>query len=439
MNIEALYELFTKAGGRVCTDTRHIVPGSLFFGIQGEHFDGNSFAGQALEKGAAWAVVDDDSLAGKDRMIRVGDTVKALQDLARHHRRQLKRTKVIGLTGSNGKTTTKELLLAAMSKSYLAAATEGNLNNHLGVPLTLLGIKPECEYAIVEMGANHVREIKLLCEIAEPDCGLVTNVGQAHLEGFGGFEGVKRGKGELYDWLKSRGQTIFVNRDHADLLDMLGDYKQVVYYGHGADCLVSGQGATQGDFVSLQWRTGGKEFLVQTALTGLYNVENMLAAVCVATWFGVAPERVNAALEAYRPVNNRSQVMESGGNKFILDHYNANPTSMRAALENFRTADPGPAYPKRMLVLGDMLELDDSSPDAHQEIADLASATGADCLFVGKEFAACTLPSGSLSFQKAEEAAEWLRNEKITGYLVLVKGSRGVSLEKVKAVFELVS
>jgi UDP-N-acetylmuramoyl-tripeptide--D-alanyl-D-alanine ligase len=434
MNVPSLYALYLEAGGKVCTDSRKIEPGCLFFALKGPSFDGNRFAHEALKQGAAYAVVDDANLPEGNHLVRVPDALTALQALARHHRRQLSGTKVIALTGSNGKTTTKELMHAVLSEKFRTAATQGNLNNHIGVPLTLLGIRPGCEMAVVEMGATHVGEIAQLCAIAEPEFGLITNIGKAHLEGFGGMEGVKKGKGELYDWLKGGGHTVFVRRDDAELTAMLGPYEKAVYYGPGAGCLVGGRAEAEGPFVKLVWTSDkrpGATYSALSNLTGLYNASNLLAAVCVGTYFGVGETDIRSAIENYAPSNQRSQFIVQNGNALILDYYNANPGSMEAALRNFSETDPGNEFPRRLLILGDMLELGEASAREHQAVAEQAGATGAECVFVGKEFAACKLPAGALSFATSAEAAAHFRQKKPTGCFVLVKGSRGIRLEDV--------
>ncbi|MFO8002001.1 MAG: UDP-N-acetylmuramoyl-tripeptide--D-alanyl-D-alanine ligase, partial [Marinilabilia sp.] len=336
-NIENLYEVYLESG-IISTDTRKLVPGSIFFALKGDRFDGNRFAREALKQGCRLAVVDDAALKGEPGCFVVPDVLEALQQLAGYHRRNL-RIPVIGITGSNGKTTTKELITSVLSQKFKVWHTPGNLNNHIGVPLTLLSMKADTEIAVVEMGANHIGEIAALCEIARPDHGLITNVGNAHLEGFGSFEGVRQGKGELYTFLKRTGGEIFINIDNHWLLDMVGDYPWIGY-GTGNEAVVKGSNASAGPLLSFELTTSRVDRMpVNTNLLGLYNLENLLAAASIAHYFGVEEELVREAFENYLPENNRSQFMNTAQNRLLLDAYNANPSSMKAALDHFSTID----------------------------------------------------------------------------------------------------
>ena len=391
MEISTLYQIFLNCG-TVTTDSRNCPKGSLFIALKGDSFNGNAFAAQALNDGCAYAVIDETGHNPKDdeRYILVDNCLETLQQLANYHRRQLG-TRIIGITGTNGKTTTKELISAVLSQSYHVLYTLGNLNNHIGVPTTLLRLKAEHDLAVIEMGANHPGEIKFLSNIAEPDYGIITNVGKAHLEGFGSFEGVIKTKGELYDYLRAKHGTVFIDHDSEDLKRIAGGLHQICY---GSPCdevlSVEGEVIECAPFLKFRWRPAGGEWQeVQTGLIGAYNMQNMLAAATIGRTFGVEVDSINRALAAYEPKNNRSQLMETDDNKLLVDAYNANPTSMRAAIENFRDMK----VERRMVILGDMGELGESSWKAHQAIADLLVESGFEHVWlVGPKFKAVNEP-----------------------------------------------
>ncbi|MBB3056685.1 UDP-N-acetylmuramoyl-tripeptide--D-alanyl-D-alanine ligase [Mucilaginibacter gotjawali] len=455
-NTEQLYTLFLQHP-LIITDTRKILPGSLFFALKGEKFDANTFAEKAIEAGAAYAIIDNPVYQLNEKYLLVDDVLTALQDLARHHRRQLT-IPVIGLTGTNGKTTTKELINSVLSQHFKTQATQGNLNNHIGVPLSILTIDASHEMAVIEMGANHQKEIEFLCGIAQPSHGLITNVGKAHLEGFGGFEGVKKGKGELYDFLKKSenpqvrkseeqdGSGIaFINRDNPDLIEMeqLRGLQNVVYYGKSsANNLVNGEIIENSPLLTLKWANNhtGKSNLVKTQLTGAYNLDNILAAICIGVYFKLSDEEINKGVEDYQPKNNRSQIMQTATNTLICDYYNANPSSMQVAIENIGKIKAD----RKVLILGDMFELGDEAAAEHTAIIQKAMETPVDQrIFIGKEFAlaGATMDHGpwtmdkNVFFDTAEDAVAALKANPIKNSTILVKGSRGMALERLVELF----
>lgn len=430
-----LYDAFTSSTG-VSTDSRRIEEGVLFFALRGDNFDGNRFAQAALDAGASAAVVAADSgFNDGGQYIVVDDTLEALQALARRHRSRF-RIPVIGLTGTNGKTTTKELMCAVLSARYRVTATAGNLNNHIGVPLTLLRITEETEIAVVEMGANHPGEIASLASIALPDYGLITNVGKAHLEGFGSFAGVKRAKGELYDYLQRTGDTAFLNMDDPDLRGMVSgrpDLKTVPYGVETAGARILPVTSAE-PYLRLELPEG---ITVSTHLIGSYNAPNVMAALCAGRYFEVPLEDAAAAVEAYVPSNLRSQLERTARNLLVLDTYNANPSSMRASLGNFALSQ----FPRKVMILGEMLELGQDSVQEHCRVMETAAAMK-DCekvLFVGDEFgkAAAAAPDiaedGRFIFCKdVEEARRILVDAPVCGCSVLLKGSNAVHLPLLK-------
>jgi len=441
---EELYHLYQQHSV-ISTDTRKIASDSLFFALKGDKFDANTFAEQALAAGAAYAVIDDLQYQLGEKYLLVGNVLTALQDLARHHRRQLT-IPVIGLTGTNGKTTTKELINSVLSQRFNTYATQGNLNNHIGVPLTILSINSTHEAAVIEMGANHQKEIELLCTISQPTHGLITNVGKAHLEGFGGVEGVKKGKGELYDYLKASGGITFVNSDSPDLMAMQNarSLKNVVYYGSiDLENLVSGQLTENSPYLTLQWTNNenGKSYDVRSQLTGAYNLDNILAAICIGIYFKLNPEEINAGISGYQPKNNRSQITQTATNTLICDYYNANPSSMFVAIENMGkiTAD------HKVLVLGDMFELGEESAVEHEAVIRKAMETQVDeRIFIGAEFYNAeksmdhrpwTIDKKTLFYSTVEEAIVDLKTNPIKNATVLIKGSRGMALERLVELF----
>ena len=428
VDVEALYQRYLQsiaAGGQVCTDTRKIKAGDIFFALKGPSFDGNQYALKALESGALCAVVDDPAVATDDRFVLVEDVLTTLQNLGTYHRRQLG-IPILAITGSNGKTTTKELLHAVLSADRKTGATAGNFNNHIGVPLTLLSFTSDLEFGIVEMGANHQKEIAALSRIAEPDYGLITNIGLAHLEGFGGPEGVKKGKGELFDYLRESGGTIFCWTDSQDLEDLVGDYGRVIRYGSSG--LATGQSIDEAQFATMDISLAGAESTrLQSQLIGSYNVPNMLAAAAVGLHFGVTPDSIIKAIEGYHPDNNRSEWKRIGSNDFVLDAYNANPSSVRAALKNFKALERA----NKIIVLGDMLELGEFSEQEHRDIAIQALDSGADLVvLVGPLFEAVK-QEGALYFNNSVEAGADLARRNLKDSTLLIKGSRGIALEKV--------
>ena len=429
MTVKEIYSIFQKCTG-VTTDSRKCGPGLMFFALKGERFDGNEFVRGALEQGCPYAVMDNAGLydAQDSRMILVDNVLSTLQQVAALHRRTLG-IPVIGITGTNGKTTTKELTNAVMSTTYNVLCTQGNLNNSIGVPLTVLGLKPEHEYAIVEMGASHPGDIKELVEVSQPDFGLITNVGKAHLLGFGSFEGVKRTKGELYDWLREHDGTAFVNRDNEHLQQMCKGLPLIEYGKPGHDgLLVEGEVLECNPFVKFRWRSGkGEWHTVQTSLIGAYNVDNALAAITIGLKFGVKEQDASEAVANYKPQNNRSQLTETGRNSLVVDAYNANPTSMAAALENFSMIKAQ----DKMLILGDMRELGEASDAEHRKIVEEIVKYGfTQVWLVGSEFAKAADGSGFRLFADVDEVNKVLESEKIAGKTILIKGSNSIGLTK---------
>lgn len=428
ITIEALYTLFKSSKG-VCTDTRKLIPGSIFFALSGPSFNGNTFAAQALEGGCSYAVVDQAAYATNERTLLVDDALLALQQLARHHRRMCNAT-IIGVTGSNGKTTTKELLAAVLRKKFRTLATSGNLNNQIGVPLTLLSMPVDTEIAVIEMGASKPGDIQELVEIAEPDYGLITNIGKAHLEGMGGYEGVVKTKTELYDFIRSKGGKVFVNANHPVFLERAAGM-QLVAFGDSESGFVQGQFVDSNPFVRFRWSKTDEakpeaKALVETHIMGYYNYENLLAAATVGAWFGVSASDINEALQSYIPENNRSQWIETGKNLLILDAYNANPTSMEAALTNFKAME----REGKVLILGKMMELGDGWETEHHRIAELASQTGAEAVYlVGDLYAKAGVNKATQVFEQVEDALAYFTKNPLTGKCILVKGSRSNKLE----------
>lgn len=445
MIIQEIYDAFKSCVG-VTTDTRTLKGGEMFFALKGENFDGNEYALNALDAGASYAVVNETSVIAQTsddpRLIKVSDTLQTLQELARWHRCMTfvegKPLTVIALTGTNGKTTTKELIKAVLSEKYNVTATEGNLNNSIGVPLTLLKINKDTQLAVVEMGASHPGDIKELVDIALPNYGLITNVGKAHLLGFGSFEGVKKTKGELYDYLRRTADKVFLNVDNPHLCSMAHErnlhsdperpYSLILPYGLEYQQAKVLHSDAEHPFLRIEIENR----IISTNLVGSYNADNVMAALCVGCHFGVSFDQAVKAVEAYIPSNNRSQMMKTERNTLIVDAYNANPTSMAAALDNFSTVQAD----YRIAMLGDMLELGDDSLHEHQEIIGKALSCGAQkvCL-VGEEFRKALDKSGEtgnlMHFMTSEDLADWIGTEDISGAVVLIKGSRGVKMEKI--------
>ncbi|NDW12526.1 UDP-N-acetylmuramoyl-tripeptide--D-alanyl-D-alanine ligase [Bacteroides sp. 214] len=426
MEISSLYQLFLNSAG-VTTDSRNCQPNTLFFALKGESFNGNTFAEKALASGCSYAVIDEEAYLPVDdnRYVLVSDVLKTLQQLANYHRKQLG-TKIIGITGTNGKTTTKELIAAVLSRKFKVLYTQGNLNNHIGVPLTLLQLKQEHDIAVVEMGASHPGDIKELVDIAEPDYGIITNVGKAHLEGFGSFEGVMATKGELYDYLRNKQNSLlFVNSDNPYLMEMSKGFN-VIYYGKEGTPYVKGCVTGNSPFLALEWEaTDNQKHRVETQLIGDYNFTNALAAATIGTFFGVEATEIDKALAAYTPQNNRSQLKKTAYNTLIIDAYNANPTSMMASLENFLKMQAE----HKMVILGDMRELGADSVEEHTKIINyLNGANFETVLLVGDVFS--SLPHTYQSFKHVDELLLRLQSDPLKGKTILIKGSNSIRLNK---------
>ncbi|GHT41181.1 UDP-N-acetylmuramoyl-tripeptide--D-alanyl-D-alanine ligase [Bacteroidia bacterium] len=427
MKIEQLYQIF-QWHPVISTDSRNCPQGAIFFALKGDRFDGNDYVQDVLAAGAVFVVADGARVRlNAPNIIKVDNVLHTLQRLAHYHRTQMP-AKVIAITGTNGKTTTKELIAAALSAKYQTLYTQGNLNNHIGVPLTLLRLTPKDRYAVIEMGANHPGEIRDLCVVADPDCGLITNVGKAHLEGFGSFEGVVRTKTELYDYLRSKNAPIFANTDNPVLKEHHRDMR-VVYYGSDAEASIHGHVIEPHPTLQIEWTRGEATHVCQTQLVGAYNLENVLAAICVASRFDVPDDAINAALAAYTPTNNRSQILKTKFNTVIVDAYNANPSSMQAALENFKQASGSP----KMVILGEMKELGAYNRKEHKKIVDWLrdSAEIAGVLLVGKSFEKCSDNNPFTCFETTAGLLAHLQQRPVSGCSILVKGSRANGLEAV--------
>lgn len=423
MIIQELYEIYLRYPS-IQTDTRKIKPGDIFFALKGPNFDGNQFAEKALELGASYCVVDDASLPENDQLIWFPDVLQCLQDLALHHRQQLS-IPFIAITGSNGKTTTKELIHAVLSSHYITYTTQGNLNNHIGVPLTILSVKKDAQLAVIEMGANHQREIAGYCAYTLPTHGVITNCGKAHLEGFGGVEGVRKGKGELYDHLRVNDGTAFVMWDYDYLREMSRGIREIIRYGTSDADLVGSVEASE-PFLEVSLSQGVAITEVRTHLVGSYNLPNVLVALAIGQYFNVPAELMKQAIENYIPSNSRSQMVVKDGNRIILDAYNANPSSMKLAIENMMSLHE----PKKVLCLGAMAELGEESLQEHQSIIDLiGKSTWFEVALVGGDFLKLQHPYHS--FTNAGEAAAWFREQHFEDACILVKGSRSTGMEKI--------
>lgn len=423
MRIENLYQLFLQHPS-VQTDTRKLKAGDLYFALKGENFNGNQFAAQALEKGAAYAIVDEETGQVDPRIIQVEDVLQTLQQLAKHHRQQFN-IPFIAITGSNGKTTTKELLHVVLSSHFKTYTTEGNLNNHIGIPLTLLKVKADAEMAVVEMGANHQKEIASYCTYVLPTHGLINNVGKAHLEGFGGIEGVKKGKGELFDFIRATNGSIFINTDLEYLEEMSKGISNKITYGTN-NAQTTGRLISSEPFLVVKINSDDSIGEINTHLVGDYNLPNVLAAVCLGSHFGVPTDKIRTAIENYLPSNSRSQLVEKDTNKIILDAYNANPSSMKLAIENFAKL---PAE-KKVLMLGGMAELGEESLAEHQDIVDLIQTFNwSNVVLVGGDFAKINHPF--LYFSTSIEARQWFQQQQFTQTHLLIKGSRSMKMEQI--------
>lgn len=426
MQIEALYEVY-KQFPHVQTDSRKLRAGELFFALKGPNFNGNQFAEAALIAGAAAVIVDEETGLQSDKIWRCTDVLQTLQELALFHRRQFS-IPFIAITGSNGKTTSKELVHAVLSRKFRTCTTQGNLNNHIGIPLTILSVKPDAEIAVIEMGANHQKEIAAYCTYTEPTHGIITNCGKAHLEGFGGIEGVRKGKGELYDYIREHHGTIFRMNDYDYLLEMSRGINNTVTYGT-REAQITGQ-AIDGELLQVQFTGGTALNTLQTQLVGNYNLPNVLLAVAVGVHFGVPETDIQQAIESYTPSNSRSQLVIRGTNKIILDAYNANPTSMRAAIENMA----GLPDSNKVLMIGGMMEMGAASHDEHKAIIQLIGQySWNDVVLVGGDFGA--IPHNYHFFPDSAAAAYWLRSHPMEHCTFLIKGSRSMRMEQVLDAF----
>lgn len=430
MELKEIYQLY-QLHPTVQTDSRNLKEGDLFFALKGPNFNGNLFASEALSKGASHVFVDEDVSAPHDKIIRVRDVLKTLQDLARYHRIQFdkigggkSRIPFIAITGSNGKTTTKELIHAVLSTSFKTYTTRGNLNNHIGIPLTILSVREDAEMAIIEMGANHLHEIESYCSYALPTHGLITNCGKAHLEGFGSVENIRKGKGELFEFLRLHEGLALVNADDPAVVELAHGISRKVSYGvYGSD--LAGSLIRSDPFAEVHIE-GKEQMEIHTRLAGGYNLPNILAAVCVGQFFGVDNSRIKAAIEGYQPSNSRSQLIQKQGNTFILDAYNANPSSMKVAIENFAAMKEN----HKVLMLGAMKELGVETEKEHQGIIDLIGRySWKDVVLVGQEFKG--LGDTFFHFESAAQAGIWLKEQQYENTLVLIKGSRSMQMEKI--------
>ncbi|MDR1356435.1 MAG: UDP-N-acetylmuramoyl-tripeptide--D-alanyl-D-alanine ligase [Tannerellaceae bacterium] len=427
MDISALYQLFLHYP-RIVTDSRNCRSGSLFFALRGKNFDGNQFVDKALEAGADYAVVDNPDCCRGERTVLVDDTLKTLQRLAQKHRNMLG-IPVIAITGTNGKTTTKELLAAVLVTKFNLLYTEGNLNNHIGVPLTLLRLTREHEMAVIEMGASHPGDITELVEIVRPDYGIITNVGRAHLEGFGSFDNVVKTKGELYDYIRRSMGVIFIKKEDEELQAIAKGIKQVTY-GTSDEAFASGHVVDSSPLLSFDWKQQGKMHVVKTQLIGAYNIDNVLAAVAVGRYFKIPSERINRAIASYEPSNNRSQLKKTPFNNLIIDAYNANPDSMKAALGNFAAMQ----VTRKAVILGDMKELGCDSLSLHREILDFVETGRFDKVFLcGEQFTEAA-EGKFTSYPTTVALTEALCRMQLKDYYILIKGSRGMTLENVAGV-----
>ena len=423
MQIQELYSIFLNHSS-IQTDTRKLRQGDLFFALKGPNFNGNQFAKQALESGAAYVVVDEPVNFSDERLINMPDVLTALQDLAKYHREQFN-IPFIAITGSNGKTTTKELVHEVLSSTYRTYTTKGNLNNHIGVPLTILSVQQDAQMAVIEMGANHQKEIESYCRYTKPTHGIITNCGKAHLEGFGGVAGVKKGKGELFDYLRLNGGTAFIMQDYDYLREMSQGIQEVITYGT-LNASVTGAAVKEKEFLQVNLSHENRLQHIHTHLVGEYNLPNVLAAIAVGKYFSVDEKNIKNALENYVPSNSRSQLIEKGTNKIILDAYNANPTSMRAAIENFAAMDGQ----NKVLLLGGMMELGEESIAEHSAIINLVDQYNwKSVVLVGGDFA--KTPHRYTYFSTATEAKDWLQAQHLENSSLLVKGSRSMQMEKV--------
>lgn len=423
MDIQSLHKHFLESDG-VCTDSRKIEKNQLFFALSGDNFNGNQFANHALEKGALLAVIDDKKYQTSEKFVLVDNVLEYLQKFAQFHRKWLK-TPIVSITGTNGKTTTKELISKVLQKKYNISFTQGNLNNHIGVPLTLLSFSKETEIGVVEMGANHQNEIAQLCNIALPDYGIINNIGKAHLEGFGSFEGVIKAKSELYTYCKDNNKKVFVNADDKLLMELSTNLDRILY-GKSINNEIKAQFIAADPYLLLKW----KNYDIQTQLVGEYNFNNIMAAIAVGCYFQVPDNEIVAALSEYKPQNNRSQLTQTANNKLIIDAYNANPSSMDLSIRNFVNIKDN----NKLLIIGDMFELGESSKQEHEKIIELVKFLEfKNAFFVGKNFSQILSNSNENFgfFTSTDELHEYLLKKKLVGYTILLKASRGIQLEKI--------
>ncbi|MGC9374544.1 MAG: UDP-N-acetylmuramoyl-tripeptide--D-alanyl-D-alanine ligase [Bacteroidales bacterium] len=426
MTINELYKIYQKYP-QITTDSRFAPKNGLFFALKGEHFDGNVFAQKAIENGCAYAIIDNPKFFKSKQFILVEDALSSLQQLAYYHRQQLK-IPVIGITGTNGKTTTKELLASVLSKKYSVAYTQGNLNNHIGVPLTILSFTENTEIGIVEMGANHPGEIKNLCTIADPNYGLITNIGRAHLEGFRTFDNIIKTKKELYDYVTQNNGKIFYNAKDQIVSSLIIGNKDAVSYGDQKESKVYGVIKKDGIFLKLKAVIEKKSYTIETKLIGDYNINNVLAAIAIGNYFNVEDKKIIKAIEQYKPDNNRSQFFKTKNNSLFLDAYNANPTSVKAAIKNFEQLN----IPHKTLILGDMFELGDNALNDHYDVINNIDPKNYKNIFlVGELFATLKVDEHILQFANVDLFKNWLNKNPVKGSYILIKGSRGNRLERI--------
>ena len=421
--IKDLYDKYLACGGKISTDTRNIKSNSLFIALKGKNFNANLFAAKAINKGAKYALIDDAKYTIEGKTILVKNCLKSLQKLANYHRNQFS-IPIIGITGSNGKTTSKELIGSVLNSTFNVLVTDGNLNNHIGVPLTLLALNKNHEIAIIEMGANHIGEIKYLSNIAEPTHGVITNIGIAHIEGFGSIEGVLKAKKELYDFIEENDGILFCNYDEKILMDNIPNKTSTYFYGKNSK-YISGEIEKTNRFISFSWKSENyKSAILSTHLIGQYNFYNFLLAITIGTYFKIDPEKINASLINYKPSNNRSQVIKTNNNTVIVDCYNANPTSVMAALESFKLV----AETNKLVILGDMLELGNISLKEHEKILNFIESNNINCITVGSEFN--KVNSNFKNYKTVDLLIEYLKGNKVSSSFILLKGSRAIKLEE---------
>ncbi len=426
MKISELYKIFSE-NQSIAIDSRRVKPGSIFFAIKGENFDGNKFASAAIKSGAKLAVISDRKYKISVKTVIVKDTIETLQELAKYHRENLKKTHIIGITGSNGKTTTKELIYKILSEKYNTYATPKNFNNHIGLPLSILSIKNKTDFAIIEMGANHQGEIKQLCNIAQPDSGLITNIGKAHLEGFGSLENLIETKIALFEAVKQNKGVFFLNTNDENLTRNIKRYEKIIKYGKVSDNEIVVKRIKNNPFLNIGLSINNKDYKIETKLIGEYNIENIIASLNVGLYFNVDLESIKSAILNYQPKNNRSQLLKTEKNILVLDMYNANPTSMRVSIENFAKLD----LKNKILLIGDMLELGKNEKLEHQQIIDYAKTKNFEQIItVGEIFYGCNNLENILSFKNVEELNKYLKKKIIKNKSILLKASNGTGLKK---------